>query len=114
MEISFTPIAIAALSGTLLTVFFSYFPRVRVWFASLAIEKASLLKLGFMVVIGVIISLLSYYDVIVTVPPFSWETALGILIALILSNQPVANMLPAPLDVRMAVRTREAKFIKKG
>jgi hypothetical protein len=114
MEISFTPIAIAALSGTLLTVFFGYFPRIRVWFASLAVEKASLLKLGFMVVIGVVISLLSYYGMIVTVPPFSWETALGILIALILSNQPVANMLPAPLDVRTAIQKRESRFLKRG
>jgi hypothetical protein len=114
MEIAFTPIAIAALSGTILTVFLSYFPRIRVWFASLATEKASLLKLGFMVLIGVTISLLSYYGVIVTVPPFSWETALGVIVALILSNQPVASVLPAPLDVRTAIRAREAKFLKYG
>jgi hypothetical protein len=112
MEIAFTPIAIAALSGTIITVLLAYFPRIRVWFASLAVETASLIKLGVMVLIGVVVSLLSYYGVIVTVPPFSWETAVGMAIALILSNQPVANMLPAPLDVRMAIRARTAKFLR--
>jgi hypothetical protein len=112
MEIAFTPIAIAALVGTLLTVFFAYFPKIRVWYASLAVETASLLKLGFMLVAEVIISLLSYYNVIVTVPPFSWETALGMAIALILSNQPVANMLPAPKDVRQAIQKRMVKYLR--
>ena len=106
----FNAIAIAAFVGTLLTVFFAYFPRVRVWFASLAVEKASLLKLGLMVVIAGVMFGLSYTNLFP--PPLTPESFLGVVLALIMTNQPVAALLPAPFDVRMAIRTRVSKFLR--
>lgn len=104
MEIAFTPVLIAAVVGTLMTLFFAYCPWVRVWFASLRVEQASYIKLGLMLVAEVALSLLSYYDIIVTKPPFSWETAVAVAVALILSNQPISAILPTTADVRAALR----------
>ena len=106
----FNAIVIAAFVGTLLTIFFAYFPRVRVWFASLAVEKASLLKLGLMVVVAGTMFGLSFTPLFP--PPLTPQNLLGVVIALIVTNQPVASLLPAPFDVRMAIRMRIAKFLR--
>lgn len=104
MTIQFTAVFIAALVGTILTVFFAYFPTVRVWFASLAPEKASLLKLGIMVVIAGAMFGLSYTSIFP--PPINSLTLLTVLGALIITNQPVADMLPTTKDVRAAILAR--------
>ena len=106
---------IAMFVGTLLTIFFAYFPRVRVWFASLAVESASLLKLGIMVAIAGVLFGLSFIQ-----PGMSaWFPAPltplqfgAVVIALIVSNQPIAAILPAPADVRYAIRNRTQKFLR--
>ena len=106
---------IAVFVGTLLTIFFAYFPRVRVWYTSLAVETASLLKLSVMVVIAGALFGLSFIQ-----PGMSaWFPAPltplqfgAVVIALIVSNQPVAALLPAPSDVRHAIRIRTAKFLR--
>lgn len=113
IQIAFTPVFIAGLVGTLLTIFFAYCPKVRVWFASLAIEIAAIYKLGFMVIVAIVISILSYFSVITTVPPFSWQTAIAVIIALIITNQPVQALLPETHDVQFARVSREARLSNK-
>ena len=111
---AFNPIAIAAGVGTLTAIFFAYFPKVRVWFASLEQETRSLINLGILLLAEVVISLLSYYQVITTVPPFSWEEALAIAGALIVSNQPVQQLLPPTKDVVAALRAHTLKLLRTG
>jgi hypothetical protein len=113
IEIAFTPVFIAGLVGAILTIFFAYFPKVRVWFASLAVEVAAMYKLGMMVIVAIVISLLSYYSVIATVPPFSWPTLVAVIIALIITNQPVQALLPETRDVQVARVSREARLSNK-
>lgn len=114
MEINFTSAVIAAFVGTLLTVFFAYFPKVRVWYASMEVEKRSLLTLGLMVVIEAVLVGLSYVPTLGLFPsPLTWQEMLAVAVALILSNQPVASVLPAPADVRAAIKSRSIVLRKK-
>lgn len=113
MELNFTAIAIAALVGTIMTLIFAYFPVVRVWYASLATEKASLLKLGVMLSVELILGGLSFIPgIVILQPPFTVQQALAVALALIITNQPIAALLPAPGDVREAIRIRTAKFLR--
>ena len=111
-EFSFNAIAIATLVGTLLALFMAYFPTVRVWFASLEQDKKSLINLGFLVLAEVVISLLSYYQVIKTVPPFSWQEAIAVFAALVVSNQPVQQLLPPTKDVTIALQSKMLKLLR--
>jgi len=111
---SFEPATIAALVGTIFTLFFSYFPKVRVWFASLATETASLYKLGIMLATEVVVVLLSLYHVIQTVPPLEygpnfWFVVISVAGALLLTGQPLQDKLPNPRDVRVAIQKRMAR-----
>jgi hypothetical protein len=106
---------IAAFVGTLLTIFFAYFPRVRVWYAALAIETASLYKLGLMVVIAGVLFGLSFIQPGMSgvFPAPLTPLQLGaVVVALIITNQPVASVLPAPADVRNAIKVRTSKFLR--
>jgi hypothetical protein len=107
LNLNFTAVAIAALVGTIITVFFAYFPKVRVWFASLVLETQALLKLGLMVVITLAMFGLSF----IYPPPYDIQTVLGVIVALILSNQPVASLLPATRDVQEATLKRMTRFL---
>jgi hypothetical protein len=46
-------------------------------------------------------------------PPLTWEQLLGVVVALILTNEPVAQLLPAPADVRAAQKVQLLKSIGK-
>jgi len=107
---SFTAIFIAAFVGTLLTIFFAYFPKVRVFYAALALEKQALLKLGIMVVIAGAMFGLSFTSIFP--PPLTLPDLFGVIIALIVTNKPVADLLPATRDVREAIRLRTAAFMR--
>ena len=111
-EFAFNPLAIAGLVGTLLALFMAYFPTVRVWWASLDQDKKSLINLGFLVVAEVAISLLSYYQVITTVPPFSWQEAVAVFAALVVSNQPVQQLLPPTKDVTIALQSKMLRLLR--
>jgi len=113
-EFSFNAIAIATLVGTLLALFMAYFPTVRVWFASLDQDKKSLLNLGLLVLAEVAISLLSYYQIIKTVPPFSWQGAIAVFAALVVSNQPVQQLLPPTKDVTLALQAKMFKMLSQA
>jgi ABC-type dipeptide/oligopeptide/nickel transport system permease subunit len=102
----FTAAFIALLVGTLITVFFAYFPGIRVKFALLAMETQSLIKLGIMVVIAGVMFGLSFTSIFP--PPLDLPTLLSVIVALILSNQPVASLLPTTRDVRVAILQRIA------
>jgi hypothetical protein len=108
---SFTAAFIAALVGTVLTVFFAYFPKVRVWYASLPAEYKASLNLGLMVVVAGIIFGLSYTTIFP--PPLTWTQLLSVVVALILTNQPVAQLLPAPADVTAARKVQLLKLLGK-
>ena len=118
--IQINPVAITTLVGTLLTIFFAYFPKVRVWYALLEVEKASLLKLGLMLLTEVVVVLLSLYRVIPTEPQFVYDASFWFNVivmagTLILTNQPVQSILPNARDVRIAIQKRlrrESLFIK--
>jgi hypothetical protein len=89
------------------------FPKVRVWFASLVTETASLLKLGIMVVIAAIIYVLSLFPAIGLFPePLTLLQFGAVVIALIITNQPVATSLPAVRDVQDAIRARTNKYLR--
>lgn len=108
---SFTAAYIAALVGVVLALFFAYFPKVRVWYASLTVENRSLLSLGLMVVVAGSIFGLSYTTVFP--PPLTWTQLLSVVVALILTNQPVAQLLPAPADVTAARKVQLLKLLGK-
>jgi hypothetical protein len=108
---TFTAAFIAALVGTALTVFFAYFPKVRVWYASLAPEYRASLNLGLMVVVAGSIFGLSYTTVFP--PPLTWTQLLSVVVALILTNEPVAQFLPAPADVTAARKVQLLKLLGK-
>jgi hypothetical protein len=107
---NFAPAVIAALVGTILTLLFAYFPILRVKFASLMVETQALIKLGVMVVVAGIMFGLSYTSIFP--PPLDLPQLVSVIIALILSNQPVAAMLPQLPDVRMAIRLRETRLLR--
>jgi hypothetical protein len=109
MNVQFTAVFIVALVGTLMTLFFAYVPNVRVWFALLALEKQALLKLGVSAVIAIVIFGLSYTSIFP--PPINAITLLVVLGSLIVTNQPLASLLPATKDVRAAIRVRTKKFM---
>jgi hypothetical protein len=109
---AFNPIAIAAAVGAVMAVFFAYFPKVRVWFAALDDDKKALINLGFLLLAEVIISLLSYFNIITTVPPFSWQEAIAIAAALIVSNQPVQQLLPPAKDVLKVLQAKTLKLLQ--
>jgi hypothetical protein len=112
----YSAVVIAAFVGTLFTIFFAYFPRVRVWYASLAVESASLLKLGIMVVIAGALFGLSFIQpgMSAIFPAPLTPLQLGaVVVALIVTNQPVASLLPAPADVRAAILKREVALRQK-
>lgn len=114
-NVSFTAVAIAALVGTLMTLFFAYVPRVRVWYAALPTETASLYKLGLLILTEAILGGLSFIPgIIILQPPFTWPTAIAVAVALILSNQPVASLLPATKDVREAMAKRLSIMLHRG
>ena len=106
--ISFTAVSIAALVGLIITLIFAYFPSVRVWYAALPVEKESLLKLGLMVLVAGAMFGLSFTSIFP--PPLNLPSLLSVLGALILTNQPLASMLPSTTDVRMAIRARIARL----
>lgn len=106
ININFSAVGIAALVGTILTVFFAYFPKVRVWFASLEVEKQSLIRLGLMVVVTLGLYGISF----LYPPPYDMGTLLGVILALIVTNQPVAALLPTTKDVRAAIVARVKRF----
>ena len=111
-EVMFTPVGIGAIVGLVLALVFAYFPKLRVWFAALASEKQSYLRLGLLLLAEIVISLLSYYQVITTVPPFSFATALNIALALIVANQPTSVLLPETKDVTEARILRDVAMTK--
>ena len=109
----FSAAVIATLVGVIMTIFFAYFPKVRVWFASLVVETASLLKLGIMVVVALVIYVLSLFPAIGLFPaPLTLLQFGAVVIALIITNQPVASALPAPKDVREAMRLRFTEYLR--
>jgi ABC-type dipeptide/oligopeptide/nickel transport system permease subunit len=107
---NFTAAVIAALIGTIMTLFFAYFPIVRVKFASLTLEIQALIKLGLMVVVALIMFGLSFTSIFP--PPLTLPELFSVIIALIISNQPVAALLPQLPDVRAAIRLRTEKFMR--
>jgi len=107
----FTAAYIAALIGTIMTLFFAYFPKVRVWYASLAVENQSLLSLGLMVVVAGAMFGLSFTSIFP--PPLQLPQLLAVIVALILTNKPISQILPAPADVRAATLARTLKFLGK-
>lgn len=107
-EVIFSPEGIAAIVGAILAITFAYFPKLRTWYAGLASEVKSYIMLGLLFLAEIVISLLSYYQVIVTVPPYSFNTALRIAFALIVANQPVYNLLPEAKDVKKIRIMRDA------
>jgi hypothetical protein len=109
---AFNPIAIASGVGAVIAIFFAYFPRVRTWFASLEQETRSLITLGVLLLAEIVISLLSFYQVIVTVPPFSWEEAVAIAVALVVSNSPVQQLLPVAKDVKLVLQEKMLKLLR--
>jgi hypothetical protein len=109
---AFNPIAIATGVGAVVAIFFAYFPKVRVWFAGLEQETRSLITLGVLLLAEVVISLLSFYQVITTVPPFSWEEAVAIAAALIVSNSPVQQLLPVTKDVKEVLQAKMLKLLR--
>lgn len=113
MEIQFTAVAIAAFAGLFTSLFFAYFPKVRVWFASLEMDKELLIKLGLMICIEGLLAGLSFVPgVLFLKPPFTWQEAFTVAFALIVTNQPVANLLPATKDVKTEIAKRIAKFFR--
>jgi len=113
MEITFTPEAIAALVGFILMIVFAYFPGVRQWYAVLASEVKSYIMLGLLLLAELVISLLAYYQVITTVPPFNIMTALQIALALLVSNQPTYRLFPEAADVKALRLARDVVIAKK-
>jgi len=112
-EIIFSPQGIASIVGVVLAVLFAYFPKLRTWFAGLASEVKSYIMLGVLLLAEIVISLLSYYQVIVTVPPFTWVTAVQIAFALLISNQPTYTLLPEAKDVKEIRVTRDILLSKE-
>jgi len=106
----FTAAVIAALVGTLFTLFFAYFPVVRVKFASLALETQALIKLGVMVVVAGIMFGLSFTSIFP--PPLILPQLVSVIVALVLTNQPIAALLPQLRDVREATQERINKFLR--
>lgn len=103
----FTAAVIAALVGTIMTLFFAYFPRVRVWYASMPVENQSLFKLGLMVVTSIAFFVASLFPALGIFPAPLTPLELGsVVVALIVTNAPVASYLPATRDVREAIRKR--------
>jgi ABC-type dipeptide/oligopeptide/nickel transport system permease subunit len=102
----FTAAAIALFVGTLLSLFFAYFPGIRVKFALLAMETQSLIRLGSMVVIAGIMFGLSYTSILP--PPLDLPTLMSVIVALVVANKPVSDLLPSTKDVRVAVLKRLA------
>jgi hypothetical protein len=108
-NVIFTPEGIGAIVGLVLTLTFAYFPVVRTWFAGLKSELKSYIMLGLLIVAEVVISLLAYYGVIVTEPPFTFNTALQVAFALLVANQPTYTLLPEANDVKALRLARDAK-----
>jgi hypothetical protein len=108
---SFTAAFIAALVGTVLTVFFAYFPKVRVWYANLAPEYKAYLNLSLMIVVAGAIFGLSFTSIFP--PPLTWTQLLSVVVALILANEPVAQLLPPLPDVRTARKAQLLRYIGK-
>ena len=81
---------------------------------SIHLRKYLFIALGILLLAEVVISLFSYYQVITTIPPFSWEEALAIAGALIVSNQPVQQLLPPTKDVVAALRAHTLKLLRTG
>jgi hypothetical protein len=104
--ISFTPEVIAALVGFILTLVFSYFPGLRVWFAGLASEVKSWIMLGLLLLASVSITLLSQYGIIPTTEPVTWLMFAKVALAVIVANQPTYQLIPKTNDVK------EAKLIR--
>jgi len=48
----FSPVVLASIVGVILSVFFSYFPKVRDWFAALAGDQKRLIMLGCLVIVA--------------------------------------------------------------
>lgn len=110
---AFTPEVIAATVGLILTLFFSYFPKIRVLYGGLSSSTKSLIMLGLLLVAEVVIATLAYYGVIQTDPPIGTGSTflfrcLTVAFSLLVSNQPVYNILPEAGDVR------EAKLLRDG
>jgi putative flippase GtrA len=112
-EIIFSPQGIASIVGVVIAILFAYFPKLRTWFAGLASEVKSYIMLGVLLLAEIVISLLSYYQVIVTVPPFTWVTAVQIAFALLISNQPTYTLLPEAKDVKEVRVSRDILLSKE-
>ena len=105
--VSFTPEVISGIVGVLLTILFSYFPKLRVWYAGLVSETKSLIMLGLLAVSSVTIYLLAFYGVIVTSEPVTWYTLINVLFVAVATNQPAYKLLPQPADVKEAILDRD-------
>lgn len=63
-EVEFTAQAISAIVGFVISLLFSYFPRLNTAYAALSTEVKSLIMIGMMVLATGAIVLLDYFDVI--------------------------------------------------
>jgi len=106
MEFTVTPELIAAIIGALISVLFSYFPKLNTLFAALAENQKKLIMLGLMVLVSGVIYLgdcvLNWWVTdLVCGQEGLWRLA-TILISSIVGNQGVFSLTPQTTSVRLA------------
>lgn len=107
MSVEFTPEVLAGISGLFLTLCFSYFPKLRVWYAGLAGEVKSFIMLGLLFLSASAITALAHFGVVQTAEPVTWLVFAKVMLAGLIANQPVYQVLPKAADVKAAKWERD-------
>lgn len=107
-NIQFTPESIAAVAGFVLMLAFSYLPKFRVWYAGLQSEVKSYIMIGVLLLTEVVIIVLALNGIIPVEEPITWQRAVSIAIALLVSNQPTYKLLPQTEDVKAVKAVRDS------
>lgn len=106
-----TPDLIAAVAGIVLTLIFSYFPKLNTWFAALEKGTKQAIMAGVLILVTGVLFGLGCASLI-TIPDFTCDRAtlvqyLWMLIWAIVANQGVYKLLPQTRAVRTAKATRD-------
>ena len=101
---------LVGIAGVVLSLFFSYIPGLRVWFAGLASEMKQLIMLGLILVISAVVYILGCNGILVTniaCDKAGLVSFLYIVITAVIANQATYSITPQTNDVLVAKQLRD-------
>lgn len=114
MVIEFSAEFLASVVGVIISLFFSYFPRLKEAFAALSSEAKSGIMLGLLAIVTASIAALDYFNVIDAGIVFDGQWVARIVwvfISAVIANQAAYKISPQAASVKSAKAWRDAESL---